>query len=139
MGFPSLGGVNACMLTGSFSAILQESKPSLMGLPLLGVPHSAVGIFPSQSTRLMFCLCNCPNSEHKHYPMGSHHLNLRVDHPPRQFSSVGFLPNFDAGNTPARELPWHSGDSSVVGFLLHGGQLHCWVYSHSEVSDRHNR
>ena len=54
MWFFSSESVKADMPTSTLSAIVRESKPSVMGFLQLRVPHSIVGISHSQSPRLIF-------------------------------------------------------------------------------------
>ena len=124
----------------ALSAILRESK------------SSAVGFSHSKSPTLLqeFSLSEPPLDVllMGFSPLGTQALAYRLlssELTSRWISGSfslprSFHPYYDAGELPFIFWWWdypNSRDNSVLRFFSHIGQLHCWVYSHSEVPDRH--
>jgi len=88
IGFPSLRDDNADLPTCPFSISLPESKPCIVGFPLLGVPTLLQGFFPLKAP--VWCSPNEIFFTWKHIvPYGLPSSDLRVDEPPINFFLQG--------------------------------------------------
>jgi len=114
--------INAGMPTGSFSAILRESKLSVDGIaptrsPLLWCRDFSLSAFVWCSTDRIISTRSTNTGLRASLIWTYERLN------PRQFSSVWFLPYLDTGNTPTLELPY-----SIMGLPPLERQLRCGIF-----------
>ena len=137
--FP-LGGINTDMPTGSFSAILWESKPAAVGFLPLGVPTTLQGILPLRAP--IWC-----STDGMPCPPQSTNTSLRAlliwtcgRMNPLQFSSM--VPSiFRDEISPTREchipmrgIPLLGSFNILMMGFPHSKASPLWDFSHTEVN-----